>query len=306
MADMLNPPAALPAPTPNQAYVHVSALEAGLITLPLHLITPGEPADAVRTCPSLAFFVQHAHAPDRHFVFDLGLRRDFASYPPPIQALVRDTMPCAVPQTVDESVQTVVISHLHFDHIGDHTPFTNATFILGGDGAPLLADGYPANPTSRTLAASVPPSRTRFLAPSDFSCAVGPFPAAHDLFGDGSAYILDTPGHLAGHVTALLRTSPDGAWLFLGGDVAHDTRLVNGGCAVATVNARGEAYCMHRDVEKAREDIARVRALAELPRVEWIIAHDWKWFEDHVGGDAFLPGRIKPSPRRWRAELPWK
>ncbi len=57
----------------------------------------------------------------------------------------------------------------------------------------------------------------------DFSRAVqvGQFRAI-DFFGDGSFYILDTPGHAIGHLGALARTTtaPD-TFIFMGGDLCH-------------------------------------------------------------------------------------
>ena len=35
----------------------------------------------------------------------------------------------------------------------------------------------------------------RNVKPVSFETAVGPFPRAHDLFGDGSVFIVDAPGH---------------------------------------------------------------------------------------------------------------
>lgn len=49
----------------------------------------------------------------------------------------------------------------------------------------------------------------------------GPF-RAFDFFGDGSFYLLDTPGHTVGHLGALARTTsnPD-SFIFMGGDLCH-------------------------------------------------------------------------------------
>jgi glyoxylase-like metal-dependent hydrolase (beta-lactamase superfamily II) len=49
---------------------------------------------------------------------------------------------------------------------------------------------------------------------------------AHDFFGDGSFYLLDTPGHCIGHMCGLARVtgskSPLGStFVFMGGDIAH-------------------------------------------------------------------------------------
>jgi glyoxylase-like metal-dependent hydrolase (beta-lactamase superfamily II) len=50
---------------------------------------------------------------------------------------------------------------------------------------------------------------------------VGDFRAV-DFFGDGSFYLLDTPGHTIGHLGGLVRTtkSPD-TFIFMGGDLCH-------------------------------------------------------------------------------------
>jgi glyoxylase-like metal-dependent hydrolase (beta-lactamase superfamily II) len=45
---------------------------------------------------------------------------------------------------------------------------------------------------------------------------------ALDFFGDGSFYLLDTPGHAIGHLSGLARTTvnPD-TFIFMGGDICH-------------------------------------------------------------------------------------
>jgi glyoxylase-like metal-dependent hydrolase (beta-lactamase superfamily II) len=50
---------------------------------------------------------------------------------------------------------------------------------------------------------------------------IGPF-RAFDFFGDGSFYLLDTPGHAIGHLAGLARTttSPD-TFILMGGDLCH-------------------------------------------------------------------------------------
>jgi glyoxylase-like metal-dependent hydrolase (beta-lactamase superfamily II) len=50
---------------------------------------------------------------------------------------------------------------------------------------------------------------------------IGQFPA-YDYFGDGSFYLLDSPGHAIGHLCSLIRTTtnPD-TFVLLGGDICH-------------------------------------------------------------------------------------
>lgn len=43
---------------------------------------------------------------------------------------------------------------------------------------------------------------------------------AVDFFGDGSFYLLDTPGHTIGHLAGLARTTPD-TFILMGGDLCH-------------------------------------------------------------------------------------
>lgn len=173
--------------------------------------------------------------------------------------------------------------------------FTNAQFILGGGSEGLLDDGYPANPNSGILANSVPRERTTFLQPADFNVSVGPFPRARDFFGDGSLYIVDSPGHMAGHINALVRTSATGSWLHLAGDSYHDVRIVTGETQVAVQgdDSLGITQCIHADPPALHEHIRRIRALMEVPGVRVLIAHDWGWFEGNR--DACFPGKIKPA-----------
>lgn len=43
---------------------------------------------------------------------------------------------------------------------------------------------------------------------------------AHDFFGDGSFYLVRTPGHTVEHKSGFVRTTPD-TFVFLGGNISH-------------------------------------------------------------------------------------
>lgn len=175
--------------------------------------------------------------------------------------------------------------------------FKKATFVLGEAGRELLESGFPMNPTSDVLQNTVPLERTRFLTTAEFSESIGPFPRAYDYFGDGSLYIIDAVGHLAGHVNILARTSEDGAWIYLGGDSAHDMRLITGEREIATMvdPASGHVRCAHVKKEDAEENMRRIRDLMKIPRVQVLIAHDREWYEKNKSGSAFFPGKIPPA-----------
>jgi len=87
-------------------------------------------------------------------------------------------------------------SHWHWDHLGDPSTFPSTTDLIVGPGFKEL----------------------------DFSKSplkVGRFNAI-DHFGDGSFYLLDSPGHAIGHLCGLVRTSqgPD-TFILLGADACH-------------------------------------------------------------------------------------
>lgn len=63
----------------------------------------------------------------------------------------------------------------------------------------------------------------REIAFDDAGLKVGAFPA-FDYFGDGSFYLLDSPGHAQGHMCALARTTPD-TFVFMGADICHSPGL---------------------------------------------------------------------------------
>lgn len=91
-----------------------------------------------------------------------------------------------------------------------------------------MLPGFPSNPQSPILEKDW---EGRNLREINFSGAgiskIGKFPA-FDYFGDGSFYLLDSPGHAVGHLCGLARTTRDPSgdaskdtFILLGGDVCH-------------------------------------------------------------------------------------
>ena len=109
-----------------------------------------------------------------------------------------------------EDVRRVIVSHFHGDHIGGLRDFPNADFIAsevawnnvrGRRGISALKRGFLPD-----------------LLPDDFASRLhlvdgfhdpgfGPFPHAHDLFGDGTIRLFPLPGHATGQIGALLNES---------------------------------------------------------------------------------------------------
>lgn len=290
----------LPPPASNQAYCDVSALEAGHLDLRTEVfIDDGKPGEVVR-CPSLGFLLRHSKTGHK-FVFDLGIRKDWQNYPPPVVEWIHTVFPCYVTQDVIESLQkgglqpsevdVVCLSHVHFDHVGDTAPFTKSTFLVGGQAKPLFSPGYPADPTSPFASDLLPEGRTEFLDMKDWK-PLGPFPRALDYYGDGSLYITDAAGHLPGHINVVARTSADGGWILLGGDSAHHWRLVTGESKIAVGRPGFAGGCAHLDLKSSEENLSRMREFMHLPRTRIILGHDEPWYKENKGGSAFWPGKI--------------
>ncbi len=291
----------LPPPAANQAFCKVSALEGGHVKIPsAWFVDPDPTPGEFVVVPSLCFLIRHATRPET-LVFDLGVHKNWATLAPEYAAEVRkggadmnaqpDVVESLVKGGLDPAdVTYVCISHIHIDHVGDPTPFSKAKFIVGA-GARALPDpatGHTQELSTRCFEA-IPKERVDYLDLSG-APAIGPFAHAHDFYGDGSLYIVDAAGHLPGHVNLLIRTTPDGGWLFLAADSAHDWRLLKGQGKIPR-----KPFCMHVDVEKAEAQIANiVKLLEENKRAQVLLAHDVPWYEKNKGGSAFWPGEIPP------------
>ncbi|CAE6447456.1 unnamed protein product [Rhizoctonia solani] len=120
-----------------------------------------------------------------------------------------------------ESISSIIWSHYHWDHTGDPSLFPSTTTLTVGPGFKAeMIPGYPTNPNSPILESAY---KDRELVEISFDqspeLCIGQFRAL-DYFGDGSFYLLDSPGHAVGHICGLARTTPD-TFVFLGGDICH-------------------------------------------------------------------------------------
>lgn len=276
-------------------------------------VTPADPGEE-KLVPSLAFLVTHAQTGER-LLFDLGIRRDINTLPPTAaqdaasfignwkleEAVENVTHALAKGDLKPEDISRICLSHCHFDHIGNPALYANARFLVGERTREILEGGYPEGPKSEFASDLLPADRTDHLQFSGEKCVrVGPFERALDLYGDGALYIVDTPGHLPGHVSVLARTSADGAWLLLAGDLAHDCRLLQGTAKIVSVTVQGPngeqvVDCAHADKPAAERTIAAVQEFMKLEKTEVIIAHDAEWYALNKGGEAFWPGNILPA-----------
>ncbi|EME79359.1 uncharacterized protein MYCFIDRAFT_204792 [Pseudocercospora fijiensis CIRAD86] len=184
-----------------------------------------------------SFLIEHPPS-GRKLLYDLGSRKDAINTTSPGWGLKKlredgiiesfDVQKHVAEILAENGVdpkefEGVIWSHWHFDHTGDMSTFPVSTKLIVGEGfKENFMPGYPIDPNAWTLESDF---EGREVVEVPFSESgglnIGKF-RAFDYFGDGSFYILDTPGHAIGHVNALARTSvspPE--FLHLCGDSAH-------------------------------------------------------------------------------------
>jgi N-acyl homoserine lactone hydrolase len=190
--------------------------------------------------PFVAYLVEHPSA--GAFLIDSGLHASVAEDPQENLGRLFSTAAAkptdfepehAVPAHLEErgidpaTVRLVVMTHMHYDHTSGASQFPDATFLT------TAAEWAAANRSGSMLKGYV---RAHFNELEDWQTvdfdAAGvtshsTFGRSLDLFGDGSVRLLPTPGHSAGHMSVLLRTS--GVPVLAVGDAAYTRRTLRTG-----------------------------------------------------------------------------
>lgn len=168
---------------PNYQYRPPSANGAALVSLPsgsttitLKLINPvmfgpgkvnrmmGPPVpglDTFEEVPSISFLLEHPSG--RRLVWDLGIRKDYQNYAPKVASYIPSTgYSFRIDKDVAEvlrdggvplnTVEGIIWSHWHWDHIGDPSTFPRSTALIVGPGFKKgMLPGAPLDPESPLL-----------------------------------------------------------------------------------------------------------------------------------------------------------
>ncbi|KAK4187742.1 hypothetical protein QBC35DRAFT_498135 [Podospora australis] len=230
---------------PSQSTVSVSAINTtGTIRgLPAgQFFEPKIEGHDYIAAPIYAFLIKHPTL-NRSLLWDLGMRKDWQNMSPFLLNALMGGFPDVkldVPKDVHEiltengvdanRVEGIIWSHFHFDHVGDPSTFGPRTKLIVGPGVQgAIFPGWPKNQQSPILETDY---TGREVLELDFESGnggtfktlqIGRFKAL-DYFGDGSFYLLDSPGHAVGHLCALGRvksSTEKNSFVFLAGDAIH-------------------------------------------------------------------------------------
>lgn len=239
-----------------------------------------------------------------------------------------------------EKVKAVIFSHMHFDHVGDGAKagFENAELWVGPTCCTYARPGYPVEENAPTLSETLPTDGSRKIVEAFVSdemlekagdkragkvadglkkglynavalkkaewFGLGSFDRAFDVFGDGSAFMIDAPGHSSGHQMMLIRTTSGSlgdTFVLLAGDCFHHPALLQEPRRIARPPYSKSG--MHSDPDAALDTIYRTKELAGKDNIWVVAAHDFSVGEAIEPGVKEIQGLVALND--WR-EKKWK
>ncbi|KAF2033396.1 hypothetical protein EK21DRAFT_59087 [Setomelanomma holmii] len=245
------------------------------------------------------------------------------------------------PEQQPEKIKAVIFSHMHFDHVGDGAKagFGDAEMWVGPTCCTYARPGYPVDQKAATLTETLPTDGSRKIIEAYISDdilkkagdsrvgkvndafmkglyngielknvewkGVGAFDRGFDVFGDGSAYLLDAPGHSSGHQMLLVRTSSSpGTFVLLAGDSFHHPAILQS--PLRTARPPYSKSGMHSEPEAAIDTIWRARKMAEQEQIWVVAAHDFSVGASIVEGKKEIEGLVDVScwkGKGWKKHL---
>lgn len=179
--------------------------------------------------------------------------------------------------TDPSSITAIIATHLHIDHLSGATELPHAPVWM--DPAEITAltsfTGLAALRHGIVPAALPGPARLRPLEYAAAPASLAPFPRARDFFGDGSLWIVPSPGHTDGSVCALARVGEEdgagGGLVLLGGDLAWSERALREGIDPHPLVRR---LTQHDPAEARASRRQWQQWLARHPRAGVVVSHE--------------------------------
>lgn len=173
---------------------------------------PAGPKNIVGSC----YLIRHG---DRYMLWDTGLTdalvgRDFDNAAQTLKVRRSLVDQLAQIDVRPEQIETIGISHWHFDHTGQARHFPQARVLMGRGDIELLRRDPPVDADSAK-------GMAHWLTGGG---KLEPLDGDRDIFGDGRVVMLDLPGHTPGHYALLVRLASGP--VLLSGDLYHFTEQV--------------------------------------------------------------------------------
>jgi N-acyl homoserine lactone hydrolase len=153
-------------------------------------------------------------------------------------------------------ISLVAISHTHGDHIGNMRLFPHATILMQQAEYQWIHSPNGANDNVNQLMTL---ARQLLDRPKRLKLIEGDL----DVFGDGSATLISTPGHTPGHQSLLIHLRNSG-FILLSGDVAHSQYNFD----------KDVVPSLNTDKTESIASMERVRKLIAVYNAKLFINHD--------------------------------
>jgi glyoxylase-like metal-dependent hydrolase (beta-lactamase superfamily II) len=237
-----------------------------------NLIARGTGWHEVR-CHAPAFLLQHpVHGP---CLFDSGyaprITEAFTHWPDQLYGyatpvtlglpVVHQLSALGIPA---HDVRTVIVSHLHADHVAGLRDFPSAAFVVTREALALQQRTAGLDAVRRGVLQRLIPADFAARAQVIDRCDGDALPhlgATHDLFGDGSVRLVPLPGHARGQLGALVRTvrgevllCADGAWTTQAYRERRPPHWITGAMQDDMTALRATLQALH-DFARARPDV---------------------------------------------------